>query len=116
MLRRRAFPSPCTAFAAAAPGVARARPVAPAGAPLTVFATASLQVGLRALEIVHSTDAEAGRGVRVVGGFQAESRAPVTCAFAPTRRAAGDAQALPGLPTGPEAVEIRRRHGVTVQA
>lgn len=65
------------------------------------------------LGIVYATDAAASRGVRVLATFPADSHPPVTCPFALTRRAAGDAAARDFLAfaTGPVAAATYRRFG-----
>ena len=67
------------------------------------------------LGIVYATDAQASRGVRVVGTFPVGSHPPVTYPFAITRRAGGTdaraARALLAFLTGPETEEVWRRFG-----
>ncbi|WP_458095931.1 molybdate ABC transporter substrate-binding protein [Roseomonas sp. WA12] len=70
------------------------------------------------LGIVYATDAAASRAIRVLATFPAESHPPVTCPFALTRRASGNAQARAFLAfvTGPDSAETWRRHGFTLRA
>lgn len=70
------------------------------------------------LGIVYATDAAASRAVRVLATFPAGSHPPVTCPFALTRRAAGNAQAraLLAFATGPDSTETWRRHGFALPA
>jgi len=68
------------------------------------------------LGIVYATDAAASRGVRVVGTFPESSHSPITYPFALTRRGdTGEARALLGFLTGPEAAPVYRRLGFSVR-
>lgn len=65
------------------------------------------------LGVVYATDAQASRGVKVVGAFPPASHPPVTYPFALTRRAAADprAGALLAFLAGPETDEAWRGFG-----
>lgn len=69
------------------------------------------------LGIVYATDAQASRGVKIIGTFPASSHPPVSYPFALTRRVEGDprARALLRFLTGPEAAGTWRRFGFTVR-